>query len=424
MKKTRIRELGENERVADAEARSWMLNVPIGTLQRRGQRDGWLRRHTTTHIGRRTLCSSRATAASYERRSAPIDDPPTTFPRNWASSNLAVLLNWASSNQVFRSELFDNLDVQLGKAMLGGVMFGSPLPTPCQHQLDHVQPIARSGDVHQLRQNPRGYTGRDHDGYDHDEGWTTTMTDSAFATNETRLAIFVYSPPRHCAVTPQRDEGGNHGPEIRHKVTGSLAPKVALRIPNHVGTCLLRWHEAPRARSRRRTPISRDVVPRTRPGPPAAGPSSNCWRRSMPSGPATPGQLESSRCFGCLQSVMVHLANGGATGGSAQRRPHAHDERPVERNENRYRAGQPMDRGPGPDATHVAKAPPTVVIMIMMTARRGGTVKVGSRRENVRKSSHVASLIHSGTGWPGLGAPPGTRTPNPLVKSQLLCQLS
>jgi hypothetical protein len=76
MIKARIRELGENEKVADAEALSFMLGgVPVGTLHRWAKEDGWPRRHTTTRRGRRTEYSTRAARASYELRRGPLDDP-------------------------------------------------------------------------------------------------------------------------------------------------------------------------------------------------------------------------------------------------------------------------------------------------------------------------------------------------------------
>jgi Phage integrase family len=45
---------------------------------------------------------------------------------------------------------------------------------------------------------------------------------------------------------------------------------------------------------------------------------------------------------------------------------------------------------------------------------------------NIRGISDVTDLGEGGDDPPDLGgcAPPGTRTPNPLIKSQLLCQLS
>lgn len=69
MIKARIRELAAGERVADAEALSYMLGgVPVGTLHRWAKEDGWPRRHSTTERGRRTEYSIAAVKASYERR--------------------------------------------------------------------------------------------------------------------------------------------------------------------------------------------------------------------------------------------------------------------------------------------------------------------------------------------------------------------
>lgn len=68
MKKTRIRDLQPGELVADAEAISCMLgDVPVGTLQRWAQADGWPRRHSTTSRGRRTEYSIAAAKATYQR---------------------------------------------------------------------------------------------------------------------------------------------------------------------------------------------------------------------------------------------------------------------------------------------------------------------------------------------------------------------
>ncbi|ANZ35543.1 hypothetical protein BBK82_05065 [Lentzea guizhouensis] len=75
MNKARVRELGEREPVADAEALQVMLGgVPVGTLQRWAQDDGWPRRHSTTSRGRRTEYSIRAAKQSYERRRGPLDE--------------------------------------------------------------------------------------------------------------------------------------------------------------------------------------------------------------------------------------------------------------------------------------------------------------------------------------------------------------
>lgn len=69
MKKSRIRDLQPGELVADAEAISYMLgDIPIGTLHRWAQADGWPRRHSTTSRGRRTEYSITAARATYERQ--------------------------------------------------------------------------------------------------------------------------------------------------------------------------------------------------------------------------------------------------------------------------------------------------------------------------------------------------------------------
>lgn len=74
MKKTRIRDLQPGELVADAEAISYMLGgIPIGTLHRWAQADGWPRRHSTTTRGRRTEYSIMAAKATYERQRGPLD---------------------------------------------------------------------------------------------------------------------------------------------------------------------------------------------------------------------------------------------------------------------------------------------------------------------------------------------------------------
>jgi hypothetical protein len=84
VKKTRIRELAADEPVADAEAISYMLGgVPVGTLQRWAQDDGWPRRHSTTKRGRRTEYSVTAAKASYERRR----DTPQNHPLDTLTSS-------------------------------------------------------------------------------------------------------------------------------------------------------------------------------------------------------------------------------------------------------------------------------------------------------------------------------------------------
>ncbi|ROP36273.1 hypothetical protein [Saccharothrix texasensis] len=76
MIKARIGELAPGEPVTDAEALSIMLGgVPVGTLQRWAQRDGWPRRHSTTSRGRLTEYSVRAATATYERLRGPLDTP-------------------------------------------------------------------------------------------------------------------------------------------------------------------------------------------------------------------------------------------------------------------------------------------------------------------------------------------------------------
>lgn len=77
MKKTRIRELQPGELVADVEAISYMLGgVPVGTLHRWAQEDGWPRHRSTTSRGRRTEYSIPAAKASYERRRDTPQNPP------------------------------------------------------------------------------------------------------------------------------------------------------------------------------------------------------------------------------------------------------------------------------------------------------------------------------------------------------------
>lgn len=74
MKKIRIRELAPGERAADAAALSVMFDgVPVGTIQRWAQADGWPRRHTTTSKGRRTEYSVQAACDTYERQRGPVD---------------------------------------------------------------------------------------------------------------------------------------------------------------------------------------------------------------------------------------------------------------------------------------------------------------------------------------------------------------
>lgn len=69
MIKARIRDLQPDELVADVEAISFMLGgIPTGTLHRWAKEDGWPRRHSITHQGRRTEYSITAAKDSYERR--------------------------------------------------------------------------------------------------------------------------------------------------------------------------------------------------------------------------------------------------------------------------------------------------------------------------------------------------------------------
>jgi hypothetical protein len=70
------------------------------------------------------------------------------------------------------------------------------------------------------------------------------------------------------------------------------------------------------------------------------------------------------------------------------------------------------------------------MIILRASARRPGHVSgtvettVDSGSDDGRGPETAKAQVNGSVDLRFSGAPPGTRTPNPLVKSQLLCQLS
>src|SRR5205823_1304983 len=85
----------------------------------------------------------------------------------------------------------------------------------------------------------------------------------------------------------------------------------------------------------------------------------------------------------------------------------------------RVRVG--VGRVQGPDEV---RREPGLCLVVRKAVERAVEHDTAQIEQDGADLAHAHPMNGSSTGYLERGAPPGTRTPNPLVKSQLLCQLS